>query len=176
MKLGELIHNNSWQRVGMVLLQLYPDQRESREAYEKVYSSLQRMEPVYSAFSIVIDRISYDEEPGDNYTEYSIDVAGILRDDIDEKTGTFARYAIETEPWNSWLGMTIFEETADTFTPLEIIAHCLYEMTFLGYTEEEIQREADGFYKIMEDFNMLTGEEKELIIYPDVWRGRYEEE
>lgn len=177
MKLNELIQNNNWLSIELTLLQLYPDQEENIEEYKKVYSSLKDMKPVSSEFSIVIDLVRYDEEPEDAYTEYTIDVAGILSDDIDEKTGIFARYAIETEFWNIWLGMTITKETIEGFTELEIIAHCLYEMTFLGYTEAEIQKEANEFNKIIEDFNALSEEEKEWRLSSlEDWHNGYEEE
>jgi len=36
--------------------------------------------------------------------------------------------------------MDISEESLADFSEKEIIVHCLYEMTFVGFSEEEIQK------------------------------------
>lgn len=36
--------------------------------------------------------------------------------------------------------MQINQEALETFNQLEIIVHCLYEMTYYGFSEDEIQR------------------------------------
>lgn len=36
--------------------------------------------------------------------------------------------------------MTISKESLDYFSELEIIVHCLYEMTFMGFSDEDIQK------------------------------------
>ena|GEM_PF-2724523 len=46
------------------------------------------------------------------------------------------------------------------FSHLEIIAHCLYEMTFIGYDKDEIKEQRESFEKTIEEYNNLTEEEK----------------
>jgi hypothetical protein len=41
------------------------------------------------------------------------------------------------------VGIETQPKTLSDFNELEIIAHCLYEMTFGGYEEKEIQAELD---------------------------------
>jgi hypothetical protein len=56
--------------------------------------------------------------------------------------------------------MDIDENTLQDFTELEIIAHCLYEMTFMGFEEEEIQPELDKLKGIADEYKNMSDEEK----------------
>lgn len=56
--------------------------------------------------------------------------------------------------------MTISQATLENFSELEIIAHCLFEMTFIGFDKEEIQEELKSLNKTVEDYKNLTEEEK----------------
>lgn len=69
-------------------------------------------------------------------------------------------YAIEFVKWEKWLGMDLAPETLDNFSELEIIAHCLFEMTFCGYEQEEIQEQFDSINKTIDEYKSLTDEEK----------------
>ncbi len=71
-------------------------------------------------------------------------------------------YAIEFVPWKEWLGMTINKDTLVEFNELEIISHCLYEMTFVGYNEEEIQEQFSAINDSMEEYKNMTDEEKKM--------------
>jgi len=57
--------------------------------------------------------------------------------------------------------MTIKDETLLKFTALEIISHCLYEMTFFGFTERKIQKFRDELEKSSNEFKNMTPEEAE---------------
>lgn len=69
--------------------------------------------------------------------------------------------AIEFTPWNQWLGMEISSESFVNFSELEIISHCLHEMTFMGFEEEEIQDELKSIENTIEDYKNMTDEEKD---------------
>ena len=56
--------------------------------------------------------------------------------------------------------MDIDKNTLQDFTELEIIAHCLYEMTFIDFEEEEIQAEMDKLKDIADEYKNMTEEEK----------------
>lgn len=56
--------------------------------------------------------------------------------------------------------MGIAPETTRYFTDLEIIAHCLYEMTFVGYDETEIKEQLDAINDRAQEYKNLTEEEK----------------
>jgi len=48
-------------------------------------------------------------------------------------------YAIEFRPWAEWLDMDIDEETLSNYLESEIIVHCIWEMTFCGYDNDDVQ-------------------------------------
>lgn len=96
-----------------------------------------------------------DDFDGEEY----IDVSGKYKNPKNEEE----KYsqAIEFTSWRQWLGMEISTESLTHFSELEIIVHCLYEMTFMGFEEEEIQEE----FKTIEDNiaaykNMIAEEKK----------------
>ena len=49
-------------------------------------------------------------------------------------------YALEFSPWSSWLAMEVDEESLAKCGEVDFIAHCLWEMTFFGYEEKEIEK------------------------------------
>lgn len=81
--------------------------------------------------SIVVTKEKDEDE------EY-IDVSGLYNNPKNEEE----KYSqgIEFIPWRMWLGMDISNESLQSFSAQEIIIHCLYEMTFVGFTEEDIQK------------------------------------
>jgi hypothetical protein len=155
MKLGEIIKSNSWLSVELTLLKIYPDQENIVETYQKIYADLQEMESLISAIEIIIKQEFYEETQELGMAE----VYGMDNSPTKEYSGALA---LGMTPWNKWLGMRISELTQKEFTELEIIAHCLYEMTYYGYEEEEIQSELSRIEGIVEEYKNLTPEEKKL--------------
>jgi len=156
MKFDSLIKSTNWLSAKATLLAIYPEQIESINAYEEVYNKLQTMEPKEVAIDIILTQ-HYDDE---TLEPSCVDVSGInLNATEDDITNGLA---IEFCPWNEWLGMGIDELTLKEFTELEIIAHCLYELTYAGYDENEIQEEFDKIKGIQEEYKNLTDEEKEI--------------
>lgn len=153
MTLNKLVHGNSWLSVAAILLKLYPDQDECLTAYEEVYQKLLLMSPEESDLSIELEYLT-DDFDGKNY----VGVAGKYNNPKNEHE-TFSQ-AIEFEPWRKWLGMTVTKETISKFSELEIVAHCLFEMTFVGFDEETIQEELKKPEQEMEDYHNMSDEEK----------------
>lgn len=76
-----------------------------------------------------IERIELRCKPGGWY-----DVSGVSR------SGT--RWAIEFTRWEHWLTWPVVPVECD-LTPAQMLAHCLYEMTFCGFVQEEVQERFD---------------------------------
>lgn len=153
MKLKELIQSNSWLSVATILLQLYPDEEKNISGYQKVFEKLLFLHPEDSEIIIVVAH-QEDDFDGEEY----VDVSGKYANPKNEEE-EFSQ-AIEFTPWNKWLGMEISPESLLHFSELEIISHCLYEMTFVGFEEEEIQEELNSMEKSIEDYKNMTDEEK----------------
>ncbi len=159
MRFIDLIKSNHWLSIELTLLELYPDQNEIIDDYKTVFESLQTITPVNDEMLIVLTKYDCDndlEEKGIKSTY--VDVSG--RKVISDPDSITDSYAIEFVKWEKWLGMTIAPETIDNFSELEILANCLYEMTFCGYEEDEIQEHFDSMKKTVDDYKSLTDEEK----------------
>lgn len=153
MKFKKLIQSNSWLSIASILLQLYPDEEKNISGYKKVFEELLFMHPADSEILIVVAH-QKDDFDGEEY----VDVSGKYVNPQNEEE-EFSQ-AIEFAPWNQWLGMEISPESLLDFSELEIISHCLYEMTFVGFEEEEIQEELNIMEKSIEDYKNMTDEEK----------------
>ena len=153
MKLKDLIDSNNWLGIKLILLELYPDQESMLDGYQNVFEQLKFSQPRNSDMSIVL--IEHNSEDED---ESYVDVSGRKKSkDEDMLTDS---YAIEFVEWREWLGMDLAPETIDNFTELEIIVHCLYEMTFISFDETEIKLELDTLEERVEEYRNLTEEEK----------------
>jgi hypothetical protein len=156
MKFGEIVKSNNWLSVEMVLLSLYPDEKKNLSGYEEVFNKLRVLQPKKTDISILV---SWEKDDFDQ-TDY-VNVSGYYNNP-DENTNILTNsLAIEFTPWNEWLGMDIDQITLKTFNELEIISHCLFEMTFVGFEEEEIQAEMNRINDSVEEIKNMTEEEKE---------------
>jgi hypothetical protein len=152
MKLSQLIETNNWLSIKLTLLSLYPDQVKSIDSYNRVYEQLLQTAFVESEYEIVCKNCFEENE------EDYIQVSGIKKTEKQEEKPV--GYALEFKPWNEWLGMNISANTLAEFNELEIISHCLFEMTFCGFEEEEIQTHFKEIEKASEDFKNMTPEER----------------
>ncbi len=157
MTFAELIKSKAWLSVQMILLKLFPDQEEFIDDYQNVFYQLQVMPIVASKITIDVELVhdTYDD------THY-VDVSGHYTDPADRTDEFTNSLAIEFIPWNEWLGMPINENSLKNFSELEIIAHCLNEMTYAGFEQEEIQSEITRISSIKDEYNNLTLKEKKL--------------
>lgn len=154
MKFDSIIKTTNWLSVKATLLALYPEQENNITEYEVIFEKLKLKEPVEVAINIVINQ-HYDDE---TFEPSCVDVAGInLKPDKDDFNDGLA---IEYTPWNQWLGMGIDKLTLKEFTELEIIAHCLNEMTYAGFDEREIQSDFDRIKNVVDEYKNMSDEEK----------------
>lgn len=174
MKLYDLIKSNNWLSVELTLLRLYPDQDKMLDEYRTVFEKLISTEPIEYELEIVLTECDSDPIFEDDKETY-VDISGRKR--IPDPNSITEGYAIEFLEWNKWLGMDLAPETINNFSALEIIAHCLYEMTFVGYDEDEIQDQFKSLNDSVEEFNKLTDEEKKQnTISLDELKRRLDEE
>ncbi len=133
MILSDIVKTNDWPEVENILLKIYPDKIEDSKAYQNVFQHLQEMEAEEDTIEIVIQSAREDDAEDSSF----IDVYGIDRKSKEEASEPLA---LEYVRWEKWLGMTIQQQTITEFTEPEIIAHCLYEMTWAGFDQKEIQK------------------------------------
>ncbi|MFA9390605.1 MAG: DUF6557 family protein [Prolixibacteraceae bacterium] len=155
MKFKELIEEVEWLNVKPTLFSLYPEQKKSISGYEQVFQKLKLMPANESLLTINVVNV-IDDFDGTEYADVSAYNCNSM-DNPEEQTESFA---IEFTPWNEWLGMQIDEISLKEFDKLEIIAHCLYDMTFYGYNEDHIQAELVEIQNSVEELENMTDEEK----------------
>jgi len=148
-----LIKNNAWLSIELTLLELYPDEKENIAGYQKMFNQLQLLSPTHTDICIVV---KWETDDFDN-TRY-VDVSGKYNNPKTEEQ-KFSQ-ALEFTPWNEWLAMGIATESLQNFNELEIIAHSLYEMTFVGFEEEEIQEKIQNIEAEVEKYKNMTEEER----------------
>ncbi len=154
MKFIEIIKSNTWLTVELTLLRLYPEQKDSIEHYRLVYEALKFLEPIEMDIDITL--YQYHNDDGQPSV---VDVSGInLQPSPEDITNGLA---IEFTSWDKWLGMGITPLTLREFSEPEIISHCLNEMTYAGFDQEEIQTEFAKLKSIVDEYKAMSAEEKE---------------
>lgn len=102
-----------------------------REAYEQMLSELQETAPRENTAQMTIRFVEEapewqfffgDEEDGED-AEPTLQVCGFIPGDQEG-------YAIGVKPADVLVGLDVDPETAARYTPAEIVAHCLAEMTY----------------------------------------------
>lgn len=130
---GELIHSLDKAKVLGTLPRLYRGKGEDPEGYDQMWDTLKGLQPKFTDMSVVLSRRwSLDKPP-----KPRVEVSGI-------KDGEQQHYAIEFVDWQEWLSMPII--VAEELQPMpseEQLAHCLYEMSWAGYTQSEIKEQFD---------------------------------
>ena len=112
------------------------DETNGDVPYRHVLDKLAELAPGKADFAIMLS--PYDEGEG-----RILDVSGVHEGDPQS-------YGIEFCPWEEWLDADVRFKGVD-LTPAQMVAQCLYEMTFIGFDQEEIQDRADQMHEMVED-------------------------
>ncbi len=130
-----------FKNVKEALLRLYPNQKKNIKGYKYVFQTLRLMRPRYSKEGMVID-IS---KVGRGRKAY-FSVSGVYAQKSRQQS-----YAIEFTPWSEWLGLEVGNQVLKKIPKNEIIAHCLWEMTFMGFTQDKIRKKLNALKKQSRD-------------------------
>src|SRR5580658_2375468 len=144
---GDLIHSLDRAKVLAELARLYSGDGEDPEGYEEMWETLKGLQPKLSEMSVLLGRSwSVDEPP-----EAIVDVSGI-------KEGDGEHYAIEYVDWQEWLSMPIIvSEDLQPMSGEEQLAHCLYEMSWAGYSQADIKERCDAILDSADDAKEALG-------------------
>lgn len=142
-RLYDILKKVTFDNVFERLCHLFENQESSIEGYREVFYKLRNMTPhKHNLTDLFIDINIIKEDDG---TEW-ISVDG---KDIIKNNGI--NYGIEFEKWNDWVSMFITQETLDNLTYEDIVAGCLYEMTFFGFTEEHVEEYENKLMQSVEE-------------------------
>ena len=136
MILKEIINKVDFADVWEYTVKLYNNYSNdnSMAAHRRAFEKLRNMQPTVDDMTI---HIAYEMDVTFNITDKVYEagwhVYGTYEED-DEK------YALDFTPLSEWLGMEIDGTALKELEPHEIVAHCLWEMTFYSFDEEETQQ------------------------------------
>ncbi len=148
MKLKEIIATSDWEIIRKIFLRNYPSQKKSILGYEFVYKKLRAKSPTISSMVLYCNKSEPILKGDDQFHDiYGID--GTKRED-----GELEKFSLSLTPWSQWLGSSLSENILNNYTKEEIISHCLFDMTFHGFSEADIKKakkELDIIVKDSED-------------------------
>ena len=154
----DIVRACSFKSVKESLVRLYPEHKKNINGYKDVFETLLLMSPRYNKEGMVIDI----RRVGRGKNAYFA-VSGIcLEKDIQQS------YALEYTPWSKWLGYEVDKKVLKKIPREEIAAHCLWEITFAGFTQESIRREINMLKRRVK--NLKEGKVK-TIPYEEVMKN-----
>lgn len=153
MTLHQLVKTHSWPTIARTFEEIYPGEMESLKGYREIYHKLQTMLPEESGLSIDL-KMERDDFDGEEY----VDVSGIYKNP--QSPEEHHPHGLEFVPWRQWLGMDIAKESLANFTQVEIVVHCLREMSFVSFSETEIEAEKEAINKQVGEYKELSEEER----------------
>lgn len=132
MKFNELIHRHPWEEIRDALMRLYPEYESELAGYEQVHAALRQLAPAESDLVLRVESV-YNDRMG----EYHANVTG--RKALGPAAELGEALELKLTPWERWLGMEVDPHSLEKFSEMEIVAHCLWEMTFFGFSQEDIR-------------------------------------
>jgi len=147
MILKDVFDQCSYDDVMLELLELFPDEITNEMGYLLALYEIEGTAPLASDKRLDLKWYT-DEFDGEPYLN-----ANCLRGD--EVMG----YSMMGMPWGETLGVEIPPLMLDQFKLVTICAMCLYEMTFMGYSDEEVQKKMDAIVGMKDDYLARHGDE-----------------
>ena len=172
MKFKEMVDRVDWEDVKGVMLRSYcpEDEDRSMEPYKVVLDEIRSLVPKdCEGMRLYVEWV---KDKDDEYIHVfgkdgklqkeSSDFKHMGIDINDPFANTEVTYALEMEPWEKWLDMNIETTVMVEFSIVEIVAACLYEMTFMGFTQEKIEEKREDLRKRVEDFEKIKDDPEKM--------------
>jgi hypothetical protein len=85
-----------------------------------------------------------------------------------------ADFSLSFQRWEEWLASEIDGTTRAGFTGPEILAHCIWDMTFHGFEQVTIQEELAELNRRVDEIDGMTKEREKFLIPADELRSNLE--
>jgi hypothetical protein len=166
----EVITDTPWADVARHLRTDYP--RCDLPGHARAYEILQGLEAQANPMRIVV-KILEPEGPGDLAEVDVFGLNGTLRRDHEAFAAEAAKgtlespnqempYALDLTPWEEWLGMEVDPGSLEPFNRAELVAHCLWELTFHGFEPSKTRAFAESLRAQVEAIESMSPEERRL--------------
>ncbi|MCD4708793.1 MAG: hypothetical protein K8S62_13755 [Candidatus Sabulitectum sp.] len=174
MNLKELVGRADWCDVRDCLVSAYPDCDNNLEGFEMVFLNLSSLIPCKTDMRLFIeetegidDKSCVDIRGRDGTLNRDLpDFKYTGKPDHVEYADSEAIYGLDFVPWEKWLDMEIDTRSLKNYTESEILAHCIWEMTFYGFDQTHIREQKAELYRRVEELDNMTEEEKKKNLIP----------
>ncbi len=135
----------------------YPDMIHLRVKYLRAFDDLLSKEPKENVEKMIIhiDRQDYEELDEEDcrlgLNDKEIEDIGYRVHGKNNSVEWKGYWDISANDWSSWLGFYIHDKIVKSLSNEQIVALCLYEMTWHGLTEDEVIKWANKIDKDFED-------------------------
>lgn len=156
MKLKQLINKEKFEEYFKIIVSHYPEQEKNKKGYELAFNEIlsitkdteHNLQIFISSEKDDFEDLNYIKVSGIDGTYFTKNAPFLSEDNIPLKdTGNdlsnLVTFSIEYIDWETWLNCNIFEYKNTKFSNEEIVAHCLYEMTFCGYSNDDIKKQKE---------------------------------
>jgi hypothetical protein len=75
-------------------------------------------------------------------------------------------FALDFQPRAEWLGMVVEEETLGAYATAAIVALCIHEMTFFGFSEEQVTECKEEIGRRAEEVRSMSEAERQKFLIP----------
>lgn len=176
MTLADVIASTTWAEVKAALRWLSPSEVMHLMEYKQVFRDLRQMRPEPDPMRISIEFQPLVGDDDDAIPEV-VGRDGTLNRDLKEYKylGSYAdagygmeeaRWAISLRPRRNWLGMEIEPTTLRTYPLPQIVAYCLSDMTFYGFSEAENHAVSEELKRRVAEIESMSEEERDQKLIP----------
>lgn len=149
---------------------LYPTLDPIREKYKSKIKLNLYIENIKNEYKKVFDEIINTEKSNSDlviHIEYKedddkYDVHGIKDNDNES-------YSLELTPWAEWLGSEIV--IPDDMNDIDFLCHCVWEMTFHGFTDKNVQEVKDELNRRITD---IKKQQQKTVTLDDVMKSLHD--
>jgi len=155
MKLRELFMKKKWNKVFKNLVELYPECKKNELGYKSVFNYILTSEKTEDCQNMrlcidVCDDSDYCEETSE--ISYWDSVIGRNGDSLSDFKGNKITdgdkeieqtWSLAMSSFDYWSSLEIDKKTMKEYSVLDIICHSLWEMTFFGFTNEDIEKQKE---------------------------------
>lgn len=135
----EILRMVSFETVWNELIEYYSDMFQIKNKYLTVYESLFTQSPARNVEEMIIhiDVVDSNDSLNENSIEYRVHGKN---NSLEWK----GHWDVSASNWEDWLGFYVDQQVLESFSDEQIVALCLYEMTWFGFSEEQIKQNADN--------------------------------
>ena len=146
MRFHEIIKCCKWQAVRKRILTLYGSQKHNLPGYKVVFEQLRDMPPAPSSDYMLF--ITTESWNGDEWVRVNLRLY----------KGDDSLHATDFMPWNEILAMEVFTDPRK-YTLSEIVAHVLFDITFWGFSEKQMEENEKKLDELAHDSRQRNGDD-----------------